>query len=237
MFFIRIWWKGTIFIDDSTSKPVDIISVSAGLAEKTKTYIAVSTLSMFVTYIRLLQYFTFSNKLSAYQDIILASSFPLLFFVLLYLVLLFGFAICFFAVYGTEIKEFSTLAASLLTSLRMSMGEFLYEEMVVVSENFTSPVYILFKVIFSILLQNMFIAIISAHYFQHQREVAEDKVTDSVSTFLLVLSILRNKLKEEGGDQDIDDEEDLQLVKKKGDKKEKKMSFKEKVEYYTKWVK
>ena len=179
------------------------------------TYIAMSSLSIFVTYVRLLQYFTFSNKLSSFQDIILASSFPLLFFVLLYMILLFGFSICFFAVYGIEMEEFSTLAGSLITSLKMSMGEFLYDRMVEVAASFTSPMYILFKMIFTILLQNMFIAIISAHYFQYQREVAEDKVTDDVSTFLLVLSILRNKLREEGGDQDIgDDDFDPHLSKK-----------------------
>ena len=130
VFFIRLWWNGSIYIDQSTQKPVDIINVSSGLAIKMRTYIAVSSLSMFVTYVRLLQYFTFSNKLSSFQDIILASSFPLLFFVLLYMILLFGFSICFFAVYGIEMEEFSTLAGSLITSLKMSMGEFLYDRMV-----------------------------------------------------------------------------------------------------------
>ena len=52
-------------------------------------------------------------------------------------------------------------------------------------------------VIYRLLLSNMFIAIISAHYFQLQREAAEDDNGVDAGFVQLVLSILRNKLQKE----------------------------------------
>ena len=67
----------------------------------------------------------------------------------------------------------------------------------------------LFMVIYRLLLSNMFIAIISAHYFELQREAAEDDNGADAGFVQLVLSILRNRLAKEdaggaapeGGDQ------------------------------------
>jgi len=79
--------------------------------------------------------------------------------------MLFGFSLGFFAVYGLQMEIFSTLGISIVSGWRMSTGDFYFDEMSNVNANYTSPIYVIFKVTFTILLQNMFIAIISAHYF------------------------------------------------------------------------
>ena len=59
-----------------------------------------------------------------------------------------------------------TLRDAYLLSLKMSLGQFLYTDMAKDDIYFTTLIFIIFVVIFKILLANMFIAIISAHYYQ-----------------------------------------------------------------------
>jgi len=52
-----------------------------------------------------------------------------------------------------------------------------------INGNFFSPIYVLFMILYRILLFNMFIAIISAHYFQYHRDDEEESTGKSLSTF------------------------------------------------------
>lgn len=47
------------------------------------------------------------------------------------------------------------------------MSLFPFEEMMVINREFTTVIFIVFMGIFKILLYNMFIAIIAAHYFEY----------------------------------------------------------------------
>ena len=141
-------------------------------------YTVVSTISVALVFIRMLQYFTFSQKLSAFSEIISAASFDIIFFGLMWALMLFGFSMAFFAVYGRSMSHFAKVSSSYLESFNMSYNEFRFDTMTEVDYTFTVPVFIVFMVIFRLLLFNMFIAIISAHYFQFQREAAEDESGD-----------------------------------------------------------
>lgn len=47
----------------------------------------------------------------------------------------------------------------------MSVGAFSFDEMAAVDFSYTVTWYVLFQVIYRVLLSNMFIAIVSAHFF------------------------------------------------------------------------
>jgi len=132
-----------------------------------KLYVSLSTLSISLTFIKMLQHFTFSKKLSAFQEIMFSSAFDLLFFCLLWAQMLFGFSVSFFSCYGLELPQFKQISYSFLNSFKMSVNEFAFDEMYNVDSSFTVPIFMVFMVTYRILLQNMFIAIISAHYFQY----------------------------------------------------------------------
>ena len=111
--------------------------------------------------------------------------------------MLVGFALAFFVVYGGEIESLSTVPSSYSATIKMSFNEFLFDEMVRIDERFTLVMFMVFTFFFKILLSNMFIAIFSAHYFQYQRDAAEDGEQDEAGIVELVAGIIRNKLKTE----------------------------------------
>ena len=131
----------------------------------TKLYVQFATASICITVLKMLQYMTFSKKLSAFQEITFAAAFDLLFFCLLWATMLFGFAVAFFASYGLALFDFRDVPASLVQSFRMSVGFFSFDEMAAVDFSNTVTWFLLFQVIYRILLSNMFIAIGSAHFF------------------------------------------------------------------------
>ena len=115
----------------------------------------------------MLQSFTFSKKLSTFSELVSAAAFDIIFFATMWSVMLAGFAIAFFVVYGSEIESLSTVPSSYSATIKMSFNEFLFDEMVRIDERFTLVMFMVFTFFFKILLSNMFIAIFSAHYFQY----------------------------------------------------------------------
>ena len=88
------------------------------------------------------------------------------------------------------------------------MSLFPYEEMVAINREFTTVIFLVFMGIFKILLYNMFIAIISAHYFEYQREsVSESSDEEEAGIIELIISIVRNKLNSKDDDDDLKSED------------------------------
>lgn len=195
---VAIWGqvisRGRFETDRETGRPVNVIQTCAGVADYAEMYAVISTLSIALIFVRMLQYFTFSKKLSAFSEIMSAAAFDILFFGIMWCVMLFGFALACFAIYGREMASFRAVSTAYLSAFKMSANEFQYDAMEAVDSTATPTMFIVFMVIYRLLLSNMFIAIISAHYFQLQREAAEDDNGADAGFVQLVLSILRNKL-------------------------------------------
>ena len=198
---VAIWGqvisRGRFETDQETGRPVNVIQTCAGVADYAEMYAVISTLSIALIFVRMLQYFTFSKKLSAFSEIMSAAAFDILFFGIMWCVMLFGFALACFAIYGREIASFRAVSTAYLSAFKMSANEFQYDAMEAVDSAATPTMFIVFMVIYRLLLSNMFIAIISAHYFQLQREAAEDDNGVDAGFVQLVLSILRSKLQKE----------------------------------------
>ena len=110
-------------------KPLNVIQTCGGVADYAETYAVISTLSIALIFVRMLQYFTFSKKLSAFSEIISAAAFDILFFAIMWCVMLFGFAIAFFALYGRELAAFRAVSSAYLAAFKMSANEFQYDAM------------------------------------------------------------------------------------------------------------
>ena len=61
--------------------------------------------------------------------------------------------------------------------------------------------------IFKILLYNMFIAIISAHYFEYQREQVSSSDEEEAGIIDLVINIVRNRMSSKDEDEDLKSED------------------------------
>jgi len=74
---IAIWSKiikRGEFVKDA-GNPVNVIQICGGVVDYFETYKLVSTLSIALIFVRMLQYFTFSKKLSAFSEIMSAAAF------------------------------------------------------------------------------------------------------------------------------------------------------------------
>jgi len=121
--------RGSFLTDAATGQPVNVIQTCGGVADLAETYAVISTLSIALIFVRMLQYFTFSKKLSAFSEIIAAAAFDILFFAIMWCVMLAGFAIAFFALYGRELAAFRAVSSAYLAAFKMSANEFQYDEM------------------------------------------------------------------------------------------------------------
>ena len=118
----------TTIIGGKSKVPIDttIIDMSP---DQISASAVISTLSIALIFVRMLQYFTFSKKLSAFSEIIAAAAFDILFFAIMWCVMLAGFAIAFFALYGRELAAFRAVSSAYLAAFKMSANEFQYDEM------------------------------------------------------------------------------------------------------------
>ena len=86
-----------------------------------------------------------------------------------------GFALMGFLIFGTTDHEFAYFDYAIVTSISLMVGAIEYEEMYQ-ADPVLAPIFlIIFEVLFFMMLLNMFIAIIDAHY----EEMLEDEILDS----------------------------------------------------------
>lgn len=108
-FWIKIVIEGKFIMDEETGVPTNVLQVSNQMSHLYDSYTRVTTVNIFLIFIRFMQYFAFSQQLSSYFEIIGQASFDILFFAILWCVMLIGFSVAFFAMFGLQMKELMTL--------------------------------------------------------------------------------------------------------------------------------
>ena len=108
-YWIKIISVGEFIVDEATGTPTNVLQVSNQMAHLYDTYTQVTTVNIFLIFIRSMQYFAFSQQLSSYFEIIGQASFDILFFAILWCFMLIGFSVSFFAMFGLQMHDNSTL--------------------------------------------------------------------------------------------------------------------------------
>eukprot|EP00347_Sterkiella_histriomuscorum_P005839 403355073 len=187
-----LWFQITIgknFIQNDFSQ--NLIQQAAGLAELQESYRILSHFNVFITFLRILQFFTFSKKLSAFSEILASAKGDIMFFVIMFAMIIFGYAVAGYTLFGTSMVEFRTIFIASLELLRMIMSDFNYAQMYQTDSIISGVYFISYLIIFKIALLNMFIAIIVAHYNEFRRLSEEE---EEVSFFQVIFAILKNNL-------------------------------------------
>ena len=114
---------------------------------------------------RLLQYFKFNKRLSILSDVISSAATDAGFFLLMFAIVLLGFAIWGNTIFGVQEEKMSSVFKSLHSFFIIITGDFDYNELEDTGNVTLVPLFfVIFMVLFNLLLLNMFIAIVSAHY-------------------------------------------------------------------------
>ena len=75
-----------------------------------------------------------------------------------------------YALFSVQLFEFSTLLLSFMTCFRMIVGDFDYQAMEDTDPQMAAFFFLSFMILFTLILLNMFIAIIGAHYSEYTEE-------------------------------------------------------------------
>ena len=146
------------------------------------TYVLLWWINFLFLFISLTKYFIFSSSLSLFCGVIKRSSHDLGFFIFMYLNMIFVLALIMNIIFGITDENFETILYSIMSSFLISIGRASSLKI----KTFNTPLRDFFNGIFAIatlLLFNMFAAIITSHYFEFYLEQNDSKVS-SVKMFM-----------------------------------------------------
>ena len=146
------------------------------------TYVLLWWINFLFLFISLTKYFIFSSSLSLFCEVIKRSSHDLGFFIIMYLNMIFVLALIMNIIFGITDENFETILYSIMSSFLISIGRASSLKI----KTFNTPLRDFFNGIFAIatlLLFNMFAAIITSHYFEFYLEQNDSKVS-SVKMFM-----------------------------------------------------
>lgn len=127
-------------------------------------------------FLRLLQYFKFNKRLSILSDVISSAATDAGFFLLMFAIVLLGFAIWGNTVFGVQLEDMSSVFKAIHSFFVIITGDFDYDNLEEGGNVTLVPLFfVTFMVLFNLLLLNMFIAIVSAHYGEIYNMVKEDE--------------------------------------------------------------
>ena len=153
-------------------------------------YEGLVSFNILLMWLNIMQYFSFSSKLSMFYEVIRSSFFDIVFFGFMQTIIMWGYALIGFMLFGISDEGFSTYQDSIFTVFMIFVGD---KSVLEISTSKLAVLYIFgvsFKLM-SLMLLNMLIAIYTSHYFQFYW----DNNLIKTNTFYLFLRILGGKRK------------------------------------------
>ena len=117
-----------------------------------------------IIFIRLLQFYKFSKRLSLLTDILDSATLDLIFYMLMFSIVLFAYMLMGYLLLGHTLSGFSTLQGSLISCYLMLIGEYTSSDIYDADPIFGTLFLVSLVIVFSLILLNMFIAIIGSHF-------------------------------------------------------------------------
>ena len=133
-----------------------------------------------ILFLRQLQFFKFSKKLSLLTDILESAKLDILFFIAMFMIVLFAYALMGYLLLGHYDPKFLTVSESLVACYNMLLGEYDRENIELADQVLGSLFFVTFMILFNLILLNMFIAIVGAH-FENIKEEEDLEVENSKS--------------------------------------------------------
>lgn len=101
----------------------------AALANDFDFYKTYSAINAIIIFWRILQFFSFSFKLSAFTEILKSSKDDILFFFLMFVIAMFGFVVMAYSLFGSNAEEYSNLFNSTLYLFRILNTNYDYDKL------------------------------------------------------------------------------------------------------------
>jgi len=157
--------------DMATLKGPEMINVLV-MGEKVLSVYAFNAL---LTWIRMVKYLDIiSKKTKVLSDTIAASATDITVFLVLFFVVYFGFCVAFNVAFGSDIEMYKSIKDCLISIFRTMLGDFDYEAMKAANYVLAPLILVVFVIVVSFVLLNMFMAIIMNNYDRVRDELHDD---------------------------------------------------------------
>ena len=147
------------------------------------------SLNMMLMFLALMQYFTFSSKLSMFYVVIKSALYDIIFFTIMFIVLNMGYSIMGYWIFGISNTAFSSLGNSAFTNILMIIGDFPTLNLQTLNTGLLLTFGISFMLL-NLVLLNMFIAIIGTHYFEFYIDMGD---IEEINIFKIIIKILLDR--------------------------------------------
>ncbi|OMJ96348.1 hypothetical protein SteCoe_87 [Stentor coeruleus] len=159
-------------------------------------YRQIVSFNCLIIFVRLLQFYKFSKKLSLLTDILNSAKLDLIFFMLMFSIILFAYTLMSYLLLGHILTGFNSLQKALISCYLMLVGEFHSQDIYDADYIFGTLFFVSLIIVFSLILLNMFIAIIGSHFERVSEEAGNSE--EEMGFFAKIWSVLmarKNKKK------------------------------------------
>lgn len=147
-----------------TSSDYEFIGEFSSINSILTSYRILVSFSCLIIFIRLLQFYKFSKRLSLLTDILDSATLDLVFFMTMFSIILFAYTLMSYLLLGHTLEGYSSLLRALVSCYLLLLGEYKSPEIYSADPIFGTIFLVTFIVIFSLIMLNMFIAIIGSHF-------------------------------------------------------------------------
>lgn len=127
-------------------------------------YRQISGLLVFCCGLKMIEYLQLSQPIGFFAEVLHMAQFDLIFFLMMFFTVLFGYALMGYLILGHSLSNFESIESSIMSCFLMLKGSLNLKDFVDADDILGSFYFGSFIVIFYLLLLNMFIAILCAHY-------------------------------------------------------------------------
>jgi hypothetical protein len=129
-------------------------------------YSYVGAWNAFIIFWRIFQFFQFSPKLSAFTEILKSSKNDILYFLVILIFMLLGFGIMGNFYFGANLQQYSDLVFTIIELFKFANA--VYTTDFYTYSNWAALWFISFMIIFCMMLLNMLVGILMAHYTEYE---------------------------------------------------------------------
>ena len=178
-----------------TASDYEIVGEFAEIDTILENYRVVVAFNCLIIFFRILQYYKFDRRLNLFSKIIYSSRYDLGFFTLMFGIILLSYSLMGHLLLGHILIEYSSLSRAILSSYLIVLGSFNSNIILDADPIFGVIFYISLIILFVLILLNMFIAIITSHYYEVTKENQKEAVTSGF--FSTIYKVLQAKWKKE----------------------------------------
>merc|ERR1711865_253582 len=130
---------------------------------------------------KVFKYLEIFPKLAMLTNTLISARQDLILFLAVLMIVIIGFVLSFYLGFNSVLEDYSTMTHCLYTLLRQMFGDFDMDQLLEANFNVGFPLFGIYNVFVTIILSNIFVAIINTSYDNARAEVDSGKVRDVAS--------------------------------------------------------